>query len=219
MLTAALAFAAVAALVTITPGLDTVLVVRTTVSSGRRAGYLAGIGVGTGCLLWAVASAAGLTAVLAASRAAFEALRLAGAGYLLWLGVRALWDAHRAARATITAATAATAGAPADGPPPGRMSAATAFRQGLITNLLNPKVGVFYLSLLPQFVPHDAPVFWTSLLFAAVHDAEGLMWFAFIVLTAGAARRVLARPSVGRAVQRLTGIAFIGFGIRLATGG
>ncbi|HEX6467544.1 MAG TPA: LysE family translocator [Streptosporangiaceae bacterium] len=205
MLTAALAFAAVAALVTITPGLDTVLVLRTTVSSGRRAGYLAGTGVATGCLLWAVASAAGLTAVLAASRVAFDALRLAGAGYLLWLGVRALWGARR------------VAGAPADVPQPA-MGVRAAFRQGLTTNLLNPKVGVFYMSLVPQFLPHHASVFWTSLLFAAIHDVEGLAWFAFIVLTAGAARRVLTRPSAVRTLQRLTGIAFIGFGIRLAAG-
>jgi threonine/homoserine/homoserine lactone efflux protein len=203
VLTAALAFAAVAALVTITPGLDTVLVLRTTVSSGRRAGYLAGVGIGTGCLLWAAASAAGLTAVLAASRFAFDALRLAGACYLLGLGVRALWDAR-----TIDPQTG-------DGP---RISGRAALRQGLTTNLLNPKIGVFYMSLLPQFMPHDAPVFWTSLLFAAIHDVEGVIWFGLIVLAAGAARRTLARPSVGRALRRLTGLAFIAFGIRLAAG-
>jgi threonine/homoserine/homoserine lactone efflux protein len=205
VLTAVLAFAAVAALVTITPGLDTVLVLRTAVSSGRRAGYLAGVGIATGCLLWAAASAAGLTALLAASRLAFDALRLAGAGYLLWLGVRALWNAHRMTNA------------PA-GDEPARMSGRAALRQGLTTNLLNPKVGVFYMSLLPQFVPHDASVFWTSLLFAAIHDVEGLIWFAFLVFAAGAARRMLTRPAVGRALLRLTGIAFIGFGIRLAVG-
>ncbi|HEU5156484.1 MAG TPA: LysE family translocator [Streptosporangiaceae bacterium] len=204
MLTAALAFAAVAALVTITPGLDTVLVLRTTVSSGRGAGYLAGVGVATGCLLWATASAAGLTAVLAASRFAFDALRLAGAGYLLWLGVRALWGARR------------TTTEPAGGPLP--MNGPAALRQGLTTNLLNPKVGVFYMSLLPQFMPHDAPVFWTSLLFAAIHDVEGLIWFAFVVFAAGAARRVLTRPAAMRALHRLTGIALIAFGVRLAAG-
>jgi threonine/homoserine/homoserine lactone efflux protein len=205
VLTAVLVFAAVAALVTITPGLDTVLVLRTSLISGRRTGYLAGVGIATGCLLWAAASAAGLTAVLAASRLAFDALRLAGAGYLFWLGARALWSARRMTKA------------PADGDLP-RMSGWAALRQGLTTNLLNPKVGVFYLSLLPQFVPHDAPVFWTSLLFAAIHAAEGLIWFAFIVFAAGAARRMLTRPGAGRALRGLTGIAFIGFGIRLAAG-
>jgi threonine/homoserine/homoserine lactone efflux protein len=205
VLTATLAFAAVAALVTITPGLDTVLVLRTAVSSGWRVGYLAGVGIATGCLLWAAASAAGITAVLAASTLAFDALRLAGAAYLVWLGVRALWGARRM--------TKAQAG---DEPPP--MSGRTAFRQGLTTNLLNPKIGVFYMSLLPQFMPHDAPVLWTSLLYAVIHDVEGLIWFAFIVFAAGAARQMLTRPAVGRALQRLTGLAFIGFGVRLATG-
>jgi RhtB (resistance to homoserine/threonine) family protein len=206
VLTATLAFAAVAAIVTITPGLDTVLVLRTTVSSGRRVGYLAGVGIAGGCLVWAIASAAGLTAVLATSRYAFEALRVAGACYLCWLGVRALWGARR------------TAAAETDEPVAAALTGWAALRQGLVTNLLNPKVGVFYMSLLPQFMPHDTPVFWTSLLFAAVHDVEGLTWFAFVVFAAGAARRLLTRPSVRRHLQRLTGIAFIGFGVRLAIG-
>jgi threonine/homoserine/homoserine lactone efflux protein len=203
MLTAMLAFAAVAALVTITPGLDTVLVLRTTVSSGRRAGLLAGGGVNLGCLTWAVGSAAGLTALLAASRFAFDALRIAGACYLCWLGARALWTARRAAAET------------ADGPGDA-VGGPAALRQGLVTNLLNPKVGLFYMSLLPQFIPDGAPVLWTSLLFALIHNIEGMLWFAIIIFAAGGARRVLARGAVKRRLQQLTGIAFIGFALRLA---
>jgi threonine/homoserine/homoserine lactone efflux protein len=210
VLTACLTFAAVAALVTITPGLDTMLVLRTSLTSGRQAGFLTGIGVGTGCLAWAVAGAVGLTAVLAASRFAFEALRIAGACYLLWLGGQALWRARR--RTTGSAGSAGSA-TEADIPISGR----TAFRTGFVTNLLNPKAGVFYMSLLPQFVPHDAPVLWTSLLFAVIHDVEGMLWFALIVFAAGAARRTLTRPMVRRRLQQLTGLAFIGFGLRLAT--
>lgn len=203
MLSACLAFAAVAALITITPGLDTMLVLRTTVADGRRTGLLAAAGIATGLLCWGAASAAGLTALLAASRFAFDVLRVAGACYLLWLGGRALWRARR------------KAGDGGDVPEP-EMSGAAAYRTGLVTNLLNPKIGVFYMSLLPQFLPADAPVFGTSMLFAVIHVAEGLAWCALLVVAAGAARRTLARPSVKRRLQQVTGVAFIGFGLRLA---
>ncbi|MFI0349300.1 LysE family translocator [Actinomadura sp. 9N407] len=198
MLTAALAFAAMAALITVTPGLDTMLVLRTTVTGGRRSGHLAALGITAGCLTWAVASAAGLTALLAASRTAFDVLRVAGACYLLWLGVQALRTAGRASEADEAAPRSAV-------------------RTGLVTNLLNPKIGVFYMSLLPQFVPAEAPVFWTSLLFALIHAVLGLLWFGLVVLAAGAARRALSRPAVMRRVQQITGLAFIAFGLRLAT--
>lgn len=192
-----------AALLTVTPGVDTMLVLRSTVTGGRRTGLLSSAGVVTGLLCWAMTSAAGLTALLAASRLAFDVLRVAGACYLLYLGGRALWNARRRTRDT----------AEPPGPP---ASGLTAFRTGLTTNLLNPKVGVFYMSLLPQFVPDGASVFWTSMLFAAIHAAEGLLWLALIVVAAVAARRTLARPSVKRRLQQLTGVAFIGFGLRLA---
>ncbi|GAA4312195.1 LysE family translocator [Actinomadura luteofluorescens] len=204
MLAACLAFAAMAALLTITPGVDTMLVVRTTVAGGRRTGLLASAGVVTGLLCWALMSAIGLTAMLAASRLAFDAVRLAAACYLLWLALRALWTARRRAP-----------GASEERPPAPAIRRA-AFRAGTATNLLNPKVGVFYMSLLPQFVPDGASVFWTSMLFAAVHAAESLLWLAVIVAAAGAARRALTRPAVKRRLQQVTGLAFIGFGVRLA---
>ncbi|WP_242906617.1 LysE family translocator [Actinomadura terrae] len=205
MLAACLAFALVAALITITPGLDTMLVVRTTVTSGRRTGLLTAAGVASGCLAWAMASAAGLTALLAASRIAFDVLRVAGACYLLWLGAQALWRTRRGGSA---------------GPeetPDAALGGLAAWRTGFVTNALNPKVGVFYMSLLPQFYPQGAPVFGTSALFAAIHVTESLLWLSVVVGAAGAARRVLSRPAVKRRLQQVTGIAFIGFGLRLAT--
>ncbi|MFF5263611.1 LysE family translocator [Actinomadura viridis] len=204
MMTACLAFAAMAVLITITPGLDTMLVLRTTLTGGRRIGYLAALGVTAGCLTWAVAGAAGLTALLAASRTAFDVLRVAGACYLLWLGGRALWQARRRGTAH-------------EDVPDVDFTARSAFRTGLVTNLLNPKIGVFYMSLLPQFVPDGAPVFGTSLLFALIHAALGLLWFALVALAAGAARRALSRPAARRRLQQITGVAFIAFGLRLAT--
>jgi threonine/homoserine/homoserine lactone efflux protein len=205
MLTACLAFAAVAALLTITPGVDTMLVLRSTVTGGRHTGLLASTGVVAGLLCWAMTSAVGLTALLAASRLAFDVLRIAGACYLLWLGVRALWTARRAGRHTAE-------------PRESRKTGLTAFRTGLTTNLLNPKVGVFYMSLLPQFVPDGASVLWTSVLFAAVHAAESFLWLVLLVGAAAAARRTLSRPTVKRRLQQLTGAAFLAFGLRLAIG-
>ncbi|MFI0371214.1 LysE family translocator [Actinomadura sp. 1N219] len=203
MITACLAFAAVAALVTITPGVDTMLVLRTTVTSGRRTGYLASAGVASGLLCWAAASAAGLTALLAASQIAFDVLRVAGACYLLWLGGQALWKARRRTRDSEEA-------------PDASVSGVTALRTGLTSNLLNPKVGVFYMSMLPQFIPDGAPMFGTSMLFGVIHVAEVLMWLALVVVAASAARRVLSRPAVKRRLQQVTGLAFIGFGVRVA---
>ncbi|RAY11639.1 LysE family translocator [Actinomadura craniellae] len=211
MLNACLAFAAVAALVTLTPGLDVMLVLRTTVADGLRAGLLAGAGVVGGVLTWGLASAAGLTALLAASRFAFDVLRVAGACYLLWLGGRALWRVRRKAVGTALADVSAKVPAPSSG---GR----AALRAGLVTNLLNPKVGVFYMSLLPQFIPAGAPVLWTSLLFSAIHAAEGLLWLAVVALAAGTARTVLTRPAVRRRLEQVTGVVFIGFGVHLVTG-
>ncbi|MGP4023424.1 LysE family translocator [Actinomadura sp. 3N407] len=205
MVTACLAFAAMAALLTITPGVDTMLVLRTTVTGGRRTGLLSSAGVVTGLMCWAMTSALGLTALLAASRVAFDVLRLAGACYLLWLGGRALWNARRGRATRDTSDPRET-----------RTSGLTAFRTGLTTNLLNPKVGVFYMSLLPQFLPDGASVFWTSTLFAVVHAAETLLWLGLLVGAAGAARRTLARPAVKRHIQQITGVAFIAFGVRLA---
>ena len=218
MLAATLAFAAAALVLTLTPGLDTMFVVRTSMASGRSVGLAGGLGVSTGTLVWGAASAAGVTALLVASRVGYDALRIAGAGYLTFVGVRMIWRARRRARAASelsnrreVAGTGWTPGNPA--------SALDAFRTGLLTNLLNPKVGVFYVTLLPQFVPHRAPVFAFSLLLAAIHACEGLAWFALLTAGLSRVRPLIRRPSVRRVLDRVTGVVFIGFGVRLALEG
>jgi len=203
MLRALLAFAAFAAVVTITPGLDTMLVVRTAAVSGRRAAFATAGGIMLGCLAWAVASALGITALLAASRVGYEVLRWAGVAYLCFLGVRTLWRHRRPATSE------------AAGPRPER-SAARAFRVGLTTNLLNPKVGVFYLSVLPQFLPRGVSPLLASTAMALVHNVEGLIWFTALVFLVGRAARVLSRPPVRRRLDQLTGVVFLAFGLRLA---
>jgi threonine/homoserine/homoserine lactone efflux protein len=194
VLSAALAFAAVAALVTITPGIDTALVLRAAVGGGPRAAMVAGAGVCTGVLAWGALTAVGLAALVEASPTGYDVLRLCGAAYLLWLGIRTWRDA----------------GELGDHPASGRW-----FRTGVINNLLNPKVAVFYVSFLPQFVPEGAPVLPTSLLLAGIHAVEGILWFALLAGATARLRVLLARERVRRAVQRVTATVLVGFGVRL----
>jgi RhtB (resistance to homoserine/threonine) family protein len=209
------AFAVFAAVLTVTPGLDTMLVLRTTAMAGRRTGLASVLGIALGCLVWAVASALGVTAVLSASRVAFEVLRIVGVAYLCWLGARAIWQARSAAPlpSTVVSSQSQT-GQPRSGQP--QASAPTAFRTGLVTNLLNPKVGVFYLSVMPQFLPASANPLAGSLALGAIHVVEGLVWLSLVVLAVNRARGWLTRPTVKRRLEQLTGLAFLGFGLRLA---
>jgi threonine/homoserine/homoserine lactone efflux protein len=207
MVESLVAFAAVAAIVTVTPGVDTLLVLRTAAVGGRTAALAAGAGIGLGCLCWAAASALGLTALIAASRLAYDVLRWAGAAYLCWLGARALWRA-RGRASTVDVKERGSAGTPA-----------LALRTGLVNNLLNPKVGVFYLSMLPQFLPDGVNPLLASLAMAAIHNVEGMLWFVLLAFAVGRAGGLLARPAVRRRLDQLTAMVFIGFGVRLAVEG
>lgn len=212
MLAATLAFAVAAALLTITPGLDTMFVVRTSIASGPRTGMVGGLGVCLGTLCWATASAAGVTAILVASQTAYDILRIVGAAYLTFVGLRMFWRSRAHATTTTISDGAGWA--------PGRASSGIeAFRTGLLTNLLNPKVGVFYVTLLPQFVPRGAPVFVFSLLLATIHATEGIVWFGVLTAATTRVRRLLARAAVRRWLDRATGAVFVGFGVRLALEG
>jgi threonine/homoserine/homoserine lactone efflux protein len=205
---AVLGFGVVALLLTVTPGLDTALVLRSAVTRGRRDAAATALGVVAGVLAWGAAAAVGVSALLTASTVAYGALRLAGAGYLVWLGGRILWRLlrHRAA-------------VDAGSPPVAAGGAWRSARTGLLTNLLNPKVGAFYVSVLPQFLPPGTSPLAMGVLLALVHAVLSLVWFAGLVLGAVAARRWLQRPGVGRTVEGVTGVALLGFGLRLALPG
>jgi RhtB (resistance to homoserine/threonine) family protein len=198
-----LAFAGIAALLTLTPGADTMLVVRSALVRGRRAGLLTVLGVGSGLFVHATLSAVGLSALLLRSARAFELVKLAGALYLVFLGVQALRGAARPG--------------PARAEEPAAVGERRAFVEGLLTNVLNPKVAVFYLAFLPQFIGPGDPVLRRSILLASIHFAEGLVWLSLVTLFVARLRPVLARPRVQRGLEGLTGAVFIAFGVRLAT--
>lgn len=214
MFTSLLGFTVVAALLTVSPGPDFAVVLRTALGSGRRAALCSALGIAAGCFVWGLAGAAGLTAMLSASRVAYDALRIAGAAYLMWLGFQAL----RSARRTAKAAPGPAGSAPADGAAPREepQSPWRAFRTGLLTNVLNPKVGVVYMSLLPQFIPHGAPVAATTLMLVAVHAVLGVVWLGSVTLAVHRARAVFRKPRVRRRLEQLTGTVLLGLGAAVA---
>lgn len=225
MLAAVLAFAGVAAVINVTPGLDTMLVLRTSIAGGRATGLVSGLGINTGCLAWGVAAAAGVTELLAASHTAYETVRIAGAAYLTWLGCCALWRSRRGhgpeTSGPETSETGAerTAGAdrrPPQGVPPAGSGRLAAFRSGVTTNLLNPKAGVFYMSLLPQFIPHGAPVFPTAMLLTLIDVTELVIWFCVLSAGASALAHRVSRASFRRRMEQISGLVFLGFAVNLA---
>jgi threonine/homoserine/homoserine lactone efflux protein len=196
------AYVVAAGLLTLTPGLDTALILRTAAVEGPKRAGLAAVGIITGCLVWGAAVALGLGALLAASTLAFRVLKWAGAAYLVWLGLNLIIKPRNRFELSNGAASA-------DGD-------LAWMRRGLLTNLLNPKVGVFYISFLPQFLPAGVPPAPFIFLLAAIHAALGLAWSACLI---GATRPIagaLKKATVVRWLDRLTGGVFLGFGVRLA---
>lgn len=197
------AFLLAAGLLTVTPGLDTALVLRTAAVEGSRRAALAALGVVVGCLAWGALVAVGLGALLAASTAAFQVLKWAGAAYLLWLGLTLILKPRD--RFDTGAAATHLEG---DG--------AAWLRRGLLTNLLNPKVGVFYVSFLPQFLPQGVAAGPFIFLLAAIHGLLGLVWFAALIAATRPIAGALRRAAVVRWLDRATGGVFIAFGLKLA---
>lgn len=201
------AFLALAALLVITPGPDMALVTKNALVRGRSAAVFTALGINAGILLWTVAAAFGVAAVLRASEPVFAAFRIVGAGYLIYLGLQALGlFERRGARQHETAAVLE----------PTRTGGGASFRQGLLSNLFNPKIGVFFTSFLPQFVAPGDSLFAGMLLLGTVFNAMGLLWLLGYALFVSRAGDVLRRPRVKTVLERLTGYALIGFGLKLA---
>ena len=200
MLTALVAFLGVSALVICTPGQDTALTIRNTLSGGRASGFATAAGVALGQAVWTAAASFGIAALIAASEPAFLALRIAGAVYLVFLALQTLWGAvrRRGAR-TIT-----------DGR---RLQPRAALRQGLLSNLGNPMMAAFFTSLLPQFGDRFAVLLGLGLIFSLVT----LVWLSAYALAVARTSAFLLRPRVRRAVDAITGAVLVAFGVRLAT--
>jgi threonine/homoserine/homoserine lactone efflux protein len=193
-----LLFLGVITLLTITPGADMAMVSRSVFLGGRRAAFATTLGIGAGCMVWAIASAAGVAAVLAASETAYDALRLVGAGYLVWLGVQSLL----AARSGLPEHAHTTRRSP--------------FRQGLLTNLFNPKIALFYTTFLPQFIRPGDPVLVLSIGMATVHVLLGIVWLSAYAWLLDRAVDAFRGSRLRKALDVLTGSVLVALGIRVA---
>jgi threonine/homoserine/homoserine lactone efflux protein len=201
------AFVGVAALVIVTPGPDTALTVRNALLGGRACGAATGLGVALGLAIWTLAASAGIAALLVASEPAFLAVKLAGAAYLAFLGAQSLLRAVRGA----------THDAAEDTSVEPRLRPALALRQGLLNDLGNPKIAVFFTTLLPQFAPAHGPAFLTLAAFGLLFAAMTFGWllvYSVVVARAGAALR---RPRIRRAMDAIMGAALVAVGLRVGT--
>lgn len=198
-----LPFGGVVVLGAMAPGPDFAMVLRHSAMSGRRAGFAAALGITGGIMVWSVVAALGLASLLAASATAYTVVKLAGAAYLVYLGVRALLAARKGEGYEEREPAA----------PPG---AAHAFRQALVSNVLNPKCAVFFVALLPQFLPAHASVGDTVLL-ALIPMAVTLLWFTLVANVVGAMRKLLSAKRVRRAIDAVTGTVLVALGIRIAS--
>lgn len=201
-----LTFAGVALLLTITPGPDTVLVIRNASHGGRSAGTMTSIGICCGLLVHAAFAAAGISVILLKSANAFAVVKTLGAAYLIYLA----WQSLRRVASEPSLGEVLSTGAARE------RRAWQWFGEGFVSNLLNPKVAFFYLALLPQFIKAGDPVIDKSFLLAAIHLGISLVWLLGLVAAVGTLRGVLARRRVRQWLDGLSGVVLLGFGLRLA---
>ena len=195
-----LAFTFAATLLTLTPGLDTAMVLRTATVEGKQHALRAALGINTGCLLWGAAVAFGLGALIAVSELAYSDLKYCGAAYLAWLGFNMLLRPRKS--------LSPVAGVGKTSP--------NWFFKGMIGNVLNPKIGIFYVSFLPQFIPQGQPlVVWTFGL-VSIHVVIGLLWSIILIAATQPLAKVLRSEKVITWMDRATGMIFVLFAARLA---
>jgi threonine/homoserine/homoserine lactone efflux protein len=194
------AFLAIAVVVVLTPGPATALVVRNSLRGGPRAAWATTAGNSTGILAWALASVLGISALVAASEAAFAALKLVGAAVLIWLGIQA-WRRSRA-------------GLPPE--PHDYERGANHYREGLVTSFANPKLAVFFVALFPQFVPDGASVLAATLLMAAIVVTMDLVYFTLLAVLVSRTRHAFVERGWASRMERVAGTVLIALGVRLA---
>jgi threonine/homoserine/homoserine lactone efflux protein len=206
---ALVSFSVVAGLLTLVPGIDTALVLRSSISRSRSFAFATALGISTGSLIWGVAAAVGISALLSASELAYRILTLSGAAYMIWLGLSLLWKSLRNGGLAIESSEnpAATAG---------NSHWLKGWLTGTGTNLLNPKVGVFYIATIPQFIPADTSPLLMGILLAGVHCILGMAWFALLIFGTGLASKWLKGARSIRIIDSITGTVLVGFGLKLA---
>src|SRR5579863_3569938 len=197
MLVSLATFLVAATLIILLPGPDTLVVIRNLVRGGRRVAARTVLGVLSGLTVWVITATLGLSAVLGASHDAYLGLRIVGAAYLTYLGIRSLRSRGET-------------------PASSRRLLGSGYTAGVLTDLLNPKVGVFFVTFLPGFVPHGYPVGWTSLLFGAIFVVLTAAYFGALLMASGPVTRWIATARIRRRMDRCTGVVLIGFGLRLA---
>ncbi len=202
-------FLVVVALLTVTPGPDMVLVLRNGAAGGTAAAWRTGLGCCTGIAVHAGAAVLGLSALLAASETAYTVLKLAGAAYLVWLGLSALRGSFRAPEPDLSAPVY-------ENPGSDPRAEGGHYRQGLLTNLLNPKIALLFLTLLPQFVTTGEPRVRTTAELALVFLLIAVLWWRLFSLAVGRLGAWLARRRVRTVLDRITGSVLVGLGIRVA---
>ncbi|GHG46221.1 MULTISPECIES: LysE family translocator [Amycolatopsis] len=200
----AASFLLVVVLGAMSPGPDFVVVTRSALSGGRRAGIAAGAGIALGVFAWVVAIALGVAAVLTASAVAFTVVKLAGAAYLVFLGVKAWLAVRRGGYRDLGETPAAR-----------QLTAGAAFRQGLVTNLLNPKVAVYFLALLPQFLPAGGATVQTLEL-AGIATAGTVLWFVTLAVVVGALKKFFSAGRVRRGLDAVLGTVLVTLGLKVA---
>ncbi|OQO90860.1 hypothetical protein B1813_15155 [Saccharomonospora piscinae] len=205
-----LSFLLLAILLSVTPGPDAVLVLRSSARGGRRLGAATALGAATGSLFWGLLAVVGLAALIAQAGTLYQVVRLAGAAYLIYLGASTL-VAHVRRRTTFDTAT--TGDAAPTGTPAGM---GRAFATGLLSDLLNPKVGLFYIAVVPQFIPPGASVVRYSLLLTAIEITVAVVWLVLLAWLAHRAMDWLRRPAVSRWLDRTLGVSLVGLGVAAA---
>jgi threonine/homoserine/homoserine lactone efflux protein len=201
-----LAFLGISILIIVTPGPDTAMTIRGVMLGGRQGGLLTAAGVAIGQIIWALATAAGLVAILLASEPVFQTIKLAGAAYLIYLGFQLLWSAWRGAgHARLAVKTGS-----------GRLAPYAAFRQGLISDLGNPKMAVFFASILPQFAIAGEGMFSGLALLGVIFAGLTFMWLAFYAVVLDRLGHFLDRPEIRRPFEALMGSLLVALGVRLA---
>jgi len=204
MLQNLISFAILAWLLTMLPGIDTAQVLRAVAIGGKKQAYATLFGIMCGVWIWGIGAALGISALLVASKSAYLVLKIIGAGYLLYLGLKMIWESRIINSESITARIEE------------KKDFRKTFNMAFLITFTNPKNGEFYVAILPVFLPEGMPAFFGGLILSTIHNLCCLIWFTMIIYGASFAKETLRRPKVQSWVERISGLALVGFGIRLA---